>query len=67
MHVVLKVVVSLLSKLDLFEVDFDANIADIDIFQTEIFLKAESALISDVSESIQQLFSPEFEQWNLWL
>ncbi len=58
---VLKIVVSLLSKFDLFEVDLDANIADIDIFQTQIFLKAESALISDVSESVKQFLSPEFE------
>ncbi len=62
---VLKIVVSLLSKFDLFEVDFDANIADIDIFKTKVFLKAEGALISDVSECVKQFLGPEFEKRNL--
>ena len=65
-HVVVQVVVSLLSKLDLLEVDLDANVADIHILQAEVLLEAVRALVGDVSECIQQLLRPVLEERYLW-
>ena len=65
-HVVVQVVVSLLSKLDLLKVALDANVADIHILQAEVLLKAVRALVGDVSECIQQLLRPVLEERYLW-
>ena len=66
MHVVVQIVVSLLSELDLLEIDFDANVADIHILQAEVLLEAVSALVGDVAESVQQLLRPILEERDLW-
>ena len=66
MHVVVQIVVSLLSKLDLLEVDLDANVTDIHILQAEVLLEAVCALVCDVAESVQQLLRPILEERDLW-
>ena len=58
MHVVVQIIVSLLPELDLLEVDLNANIAHIHILQAEVLLESVSALVGDVSESVQQFLSP---------
>ena len=65
MHVVIKLVVTLITKLDLFQVDFDSNIAHVNVLQTEVFLQTISTLVCDVSESIEKLFGPILEEWDL--
>lgn len=64
---ILQVVVSLLSKLDLLEVDLDTNVTHIHILETQVLLQAESALVGDVSECVEQLFGPILEQRDLRL
>jgi len=66
-HVILQVVVSLLSKLDLLEVDLDTDVTHVHILEAQVFLQAESALVGDVSESVKQLFGPILEQRDLRL
>ena len=66
-HVVVQIVVSLRAKLDLLEVDFDADLADVYVLKREIFLKAVSALVCDIAERIQQLLCPALIQWNVGL
>ena len=65
-HVVVQIVVSLLSELDLLEVNLDANVADIHILQAEVLLEAVCALVGDVPESVQQLLGPILEERYLW-
>ena len=52
MHVVVQIVVSLLSELDLLEVDLDADVADVHVLQTQVLLQAIRALVCDVPESV---------------
>ena len=52
MHVVVQIVVSLLSKLDLLEVDLDSNVTYIDVLETEVLLKAIGTLVGDVAEGV---------------
>ena len=65
MHVVVQVVISLLAKLDFLEVHLDANVADKDIFERQVLLQTIGALVGDIAEGVEQLFSPVFEQWDL--
>ena len=65
MHVVVQVVISLLAKLDFLEVHLDANVADKDIFERQALLQTIGALVGDIAEGVEQLFSPVFEQWDL--
>ena len=61
MHVVVQLIVTLVSKLDLLEVDLDANITHVDIFQAKVLLQAVRALVSDVSERIEKFLCPVLE------
>ena len=65
MHVIVQIVISLLSEFDFLQVDFDADFVHIDVLQAEIFLKSIGALVSDVSEGVEKLFGPVFEQRDL--
>ena len=65
MHVVVQVVISLLAKLDFLEVHLDANVADKDIFERQVLLQTIGALVGDIAEGVEQLFSPVFEQRDL--
>ena len=58
---VVQLIVALVSKLDLLEVDLDANVTHVDIFQAEVLLQAVRALVGDVSERIEKFLCPVFE------
>ena len=66
MHVVVQVVVSLLTELDLLEVDLDTNVAHIDVLEGEVFLQTIGTLVCDITESVQKFLGPVLEQGNLW-
>ena len=61
MHMVVDVVVSLLTELDLPQKHFDADFAHIDILECEALIEAKCALVGDIAEGIQEFFSPAFE------
>ena len=67
MHVVVQIVVSLRAKLDLLEVDFDADLADVNILEREVLLEAVCALVCDIAERIQQLLCPALIERNVGL
>eukprot|EP00353_Schmidingerella_taraikaensis_P001457 CAMPEP_0185594784 /NCGR_PEP_ID=MMETSP0434-20130131/76118_1 /TAXON_ID=626734 ORGANISM="Favella taraikaensis, Strain Fe Narragansett Bay" /NCGR_SAMPLE_ID=MMETSP0434 /ASSEMBLY_ACC=CAM_ASM_000379 /LENGTH=139 /DNA_ID=CAMNT_0028222341 /DNA_START=736 /DNA_END=1155 /DNA_ORIENTATION=- len=59
---VVEVVVALLPKLDLLQVDFDADLANVHVLQRQVLLQAERAFVGDVAERIQQLLRPALIQ-----
>ena len=65
MHVVIELVVPLVAKLDLLEVDLDADVADVNVLQTQVLLQAIRALVCDVPESVEQLLGPILEERDL--
>ena len=65
MHVVVELVVPLVAELYLLEVDLDADVADVNVLQTQVLLQAIRALVRDVPESVEQLLGPILEEWDL--
>ena len=58
---VVQLIVALVSKLDLLEVDLDTDVTHVDVFQAEVLLQAVRALVSDVSERIEKFLRPVLE------
>ena len=61
-QMVVNIVITLVTELHLFQVDFNSNVRHVDIFESDWLLQSVGASISNVSESIQEFLSPVFEQ-----
>jgi hypothetical protein len=66
-HVVVKVIVSLLPELDLLQVHLDPDIADIHVLKRDFLVQRKRAFVGDVSKGIEELFGPVFKKvWVLY-
>ena len=65
MHVVIQLIVSLITKLDLFQINFDTDVTNIHVLKAEILLQPIRAFVGNVTESVKQLLRPVFEQRDL--
>jgi hypothetical protein len=61
-QVIVKVIIALITELDLLQVDLNANIRHKNILERNRLLQRKCGPVSDVSKRVQQLFSPVFKE-----
>ena len=57
----LQVFISELSEFNLLNIDFDSEIADVNVFKGNITFNLVGALVCDVFKCVKKLFSPKLE------
>lgn len=62
MQVIVKVIIALITELDLLQVDLNANIRHKNILERNRLLQRKCGPVCDVPKRVQQLFSPVFEE-----
>jgi len=60
--VVVKIIVSLLTELDLLQVHLDPDIADIHVLERNFLMQGKRAFVCDVPEGIEEFFGPVFKK-----